>query len=134
MAARDVVTAAALQLMSMAEKGTEEGVLMATVTVPVNSTDGEASGSSLFRGGVVLLVMCLPCWLSSVTGHEFPLERLLTDCHIDNGGVRLSRRSRLPSRQPLWKVPCCACVNSRPCLPVVCLEGNTTVVPENAHV
>lgn len=41
MAATDVVTASALQLMSMAEKGKEEGVLVATVTVPVNATDGE---------------------------------------------------------------------------------------------
>lgn len=44
MAATDVVTAAALQFMSMAEKGKEEGVLVATVTVPVNATDGEARG------------------------------------------------------------------------------------------
>ena len=41
MAAMDVVTAAALQLMSMVDKGKEEGVLMATVTVPVNATNGE---------------------------------------------------------------------------------------------
>lgn len=41
MAATDVVTAAALQLMSMAEKGKKEGVLVATVTVPVNATNGE---------------------------------------------------------------------------------------------
>ncbi|CBN74767.1 conserved unknown protein [Ectocarpus siliculosus] len=41
MAAADVATAAALQLMSMADKGKEEGVLVATVTVPVNATTGE---------------------------------------------------------------------------------------------
>lgn len=41
MAAMDVVTASALQLMSMVEKGKEEGVLVATVTVPVNTTNGE---------------------------------------------------------------------------------------------
>ncbi|CAM9593498.1 unnamed protein product [Ectocarpus sp. 6 AP-2014] len=41
MAASDVATAAALQLMSMADKGKEEGVLVATVTVPVNATTGE---------------------------------------------------------------------------------------------
>lgn len=35
------MTAAAMQLMSMAQKGKEEGVLVATVTVPVNRTDGE---------------------------------------------------------------------------------------------
>lgn len=45
MAATDVVTAAALQLMSMAEKGKEEGVLVATVTVPVNATSGEVRGT-----------------------------------------------------------------------------------------
>eukprot|EP00752_Nemacystus_decipiens_P009302 g8313.t1 len=43
MAATDVVTAAALQLMSMAERGKEEGVLVATVTVPVNATSGEVA-------------------------------------------------------------------------------------------
>eukprot|EP00903_Cladosiphon_okamuranus_P012675 g11855.t1 len=43
MAATDVVTGAALQLMSMAEKGKEEGVLVATVTVPVNATNGEVA-------------------------------------------------------------------------------------------
>ncbi|CAN0522639.1 unnamed protein product, partial [Ectocarpus sp. 12 AP-2014] len=41
MAAADVATASALQLMSMADKGKEEGVLVATVTVPVNATTGE---------------------------------------------------------------------------------------------
>lgn len=41
MAASDVVTASALQLMSMAEKSKEEGILVATVTLPVNVTDGE---------------------------------------------------------------------------------------------
>ena len=45
MAATDVVTAAALQLMSMAEKGKEEGVLVATVAVPVNATSGEVRGT-----------------------------------------------------------------------------------------
>ncbi|CAM9835079.1 unnamed protein product [Hapterophycus canaliculatus] len=43
MAANDVTTASALQLMSMAENGKEEGVLVATVTVPVNVTDGEVA-------------------------------------------------------------------------------------------
>ncbi|CAM9679841.1 unnamed protein product [Pylaiella littoralis] len=43
MAATDVVTASALQLMSMAEKGKEEGVLLATVTLPVNTTNGEVA-------------------------------------------------------------------------------------------
>ncbi|CAM9142333.1 unnamed protein product [Laminaria digitata] len=43
MAARDVVTSSALQLMSMAAKGRQEGVLVATVTVPVNKTDGEVA-------------------------------------------------------------------------------------------
>ena len=43
MAARDVVTSSALQLMSMAARGREEGVFVATVTVPVNKTDGEVS-------------------------------------------------------------------------------------------
>lgn len=46
MAARDVVTSSALQLMSMAAKGRQEGVLVATVTVPVNKTDGEVGGWS----------------------------------------------------------------------------------------
>lgn len=41
MAARDVVTAAAIQLMMMADKGRDEGVLVATVAVSVNATDGE---------------------------------------------------------------------------------------------
>lgn len=49
MAATDVVTAAAVQAMSMADKGREEGVLVATVTVPVNQTDGEVR--FLFWGG-----------------------------------------------------------------------------------
>lgn len=44
MAAQDVVTSSALQLMSMAAKGREEGVFVATVTVPVNKTDGEVGG------------------------------------------------------------------------------------------
>lgn len=41
MAARDVVTAAAVQLMMMADKGRDEGVLVATVAVSVNATNGE---------------------------------------------------------------------------------------------
>lgn len=41
MAARDVVTAAAIQLMVMTDKGRDEGVLVATVAVSVNATDGE---------------------------------------------------------------------------------------------
>lgn len=47
MAARDVVTAAAVQLWAMATKGKEEGVLVATVTVPVNKTDGEVTESNM---------------------------------------------------------------------------------------
>lgn len=47
MAARDVVTASALQLMSMAAKGREEGVFVATVTVPVNKTNGEVGDPAL---------------------------------------------------------------------------------------
>ena len=53
MAARDVVTAAALQLMSMADKGREDGVLVATVTVPVNATDGEVGAPGKRCGRVV---------------------------------------------------------------------------------
>lgn len=43
MGASDLVTAAAMQLWSMQERGVDEGVLLATVTVPVNRTDGEVS-------------------------------------------------------------------------------------------
>lgn len=43
MGARDVVTAAAMQLWAMLDKGKEDGLLVATVTVPVNQTDGEVS-------------------------------------------------------------------------------------------
>lgn len=46
MAAADVATAAALQLMSMADKGKEEGILVATVTVPVNATTGEVRNTN----------------------------------------------------------------------------------------
>lgn len=50
MAARDVATAAAVQVMSMADKGREEGVLVATITVPVNQTDGEVRLLGWSRG------------------------------------------------------------------------------------
>lgn len=43
MGATDVVTAAATQVMSMIQHGKDEGVFVATVTLPVNKTDGEVS-------------------------------------------------------------------------------------------
>lgn len=43
MAAMDVVTAAAVQLWVMADRGRDEGVLTATVTVPVDVADGEVT-------------------------------------------------------------------------------------------
>lgn len=49
MAARDVVTAAAIQLWSMREKGEEDGVLVATVAVSVNQTNGEVSSLFLMK-------------------------------------------------------------------------------------
>ena len=83
MAARDVVTAAAIQLMMMADKGRDEGVLVATVAVSVNATDGEVMKRSLIKHVSLRTDQPFPCfpfvllWTSKI--YQIPL-RILFGC------------------------------------------------------
>lgn len=84
MAARDVVTAASVQLMSMIEKGKEEGVLVATVTVPVNKTDGEVSRCSTLETASVTVVLvffvCVLCFSGRILMSYFWLRHSMLLC------------------------------------------------------
>ncbi|CAM9469919.1 unnamed protein product [Scytosiphon promiscuus] len=84
MAANDVVTASALQLMSMAEKGKEEGVLVATVTVPVNVTDGEVATEAFSVSNQTVQM-----YSEGLLGHDQPdptADKVKTTAVVKEGG------------------------------------------------